>query len=338
MLANRLTSSTIMKKTILILVLALSTFSASAAQILEGIVVRVGDRIITRTQYERRLRDLFAEIDAAGRPERAAEARDTARKNLVNELISELLIKDRADRLGLTVTDNEVKDAVTRLKQQYGITTDEQFNSSLQQSGLTRAEMETRLRDTLITNKVFSRELRNRNELTDPELRDRYNREKEQYRLPERAHLREIVVLKPDTTDTAKIEEARQRATEIGEAVRKPGADFSNVASTMSESSTREKGGDLGEVAKGDLVSDLDKAVFAAPSGSIIGPIESKSAWHIVRVEQRLPSEVPAFESIKDQLRKNASEETFQRDYKTYIENLRKDAFIQINEEMIPKG
>ena len=76
-----------MKKTILILILALSTVSASAAQVLEGIVVRVGDRIITRTQYERRLRDLFAEIDAAGRPEQAPAARDTARKNLVNELI-----------------------------------------------------------------------------------------------------------------------------------------------------------------------------------------------------------------------------------------------------------
>ena len=328
-----------MKKIILILVLALSTFSASAAQILEGIVVRVGDRIITRTQYERRLRDIFTEIEAAGRPaSQAAEARETARKNLVNELISELLIKDRADRLGLSVTDAEVKDAVARLKQQYGITTDEQFNSSLQQSGLTRTEMEARLRDTLITNKVFSRELRNRNELTDPELRDRYNREKDQYRLPERAHLREIVVMKPETTDAAKIEEARQRAADVGEAARKPGTDFASIASTMSESSTRDKGGDLGEVAKGDLVPDLDKAVFAAPAGSIIGPIESKSAWHVVRVEQRLPSEVPAFESVKDRLRRDASEETFQRDYKTYIENLRKDAFIQINEEMIPKG
>ena len=325
-----------MKKTILILVLALSAFSASAAQVLEGIVVRVGDRIITRTQYERRLRDIYTEIDAAGRPEQAAEARETARKNLVNELISELLIKDRADRLGLTVTDTEVKDAVGRLKQQYGITTDEQFNASLQQSGLTRAEMELRLRDTLITNKVFSRELRNRNELTDPELRDRYNREKEQYRLPERAHLREIVILKPE--DPTKLEEARTRANEVGEAARKPGTDFANLATTMSETSTREKGGDLGEVAKGDLVAELDKAIFAAPSGSILGPIESKSAWHIVRVEQRLPSEVPAFESVKDRLRRDASEETFQRDYKTYIENLRKDAFIQINEEMIPKG
>lgn len=325
-----------MKKTILILVLALSTLSASAAQVLEGIVVRVGDRIVTRTQYERRLRDLFAEIDAAGRPEQASTARETARKNLVNELISELLIKDRADRLGLAVTNDEIKDAISRLKQQYNITTDEQFESSLQQSGLTRAEMEVRLRDTLITNKVFARELRNRNDLSDPELRDRYNREKEQYRLPERARLREIVILKPE--DSAKLEEATQRATEVAAAIRKPGTDFANVAMTMSESATRDKAGDLGEVAKGDLVAELDKAIFSAPSGSIIGPVETKSAWHIVLVEQRLPSEVPAFESIKDRLRKDASEETFQRDYKTYIENLRKDAFIQINEDMIPKG
>ena len=325
-----------MKKTILIVILALGTLSASAAQVLEAIVVRVGDRIVTRTQYERRLRDLYAEIDAAGRPEQAAAARETARNNLVNELISELLIKDRADRLGLAVTNDEIKDAITRLKQQYNITSDEQFDSSLQQSGLTRTEMETRLRDTLITNKVFARELRNRNELSDPELRDRYNREKERYRLPERAHLREIVILKPE--DASKLAEATQRANELGEAVRKPGSDFANIAMTMSESATRDKAGDLGEVAKGDLVAELDKAIFTAPSGAILGPIETRSAWHIVRVEQRLPSEVPAFESVKDRLRKDASEETFQRDYKTYIENLRKDAFIQINEAMIPKG
>jgi peptidyl-prolyl cis-trans isomerase SurA len=323
-----------MKKTIIILVLTLSTLSASAAQVLEGIVVRVGDRIITRTQYERRLRDLYAEIDAAGRPEQAPAARETARKNLVNELISELLIKDRADRLGLTVTNEELKDAIGRLKQQYNITTDEQFESSLQSSGLTRSDMEVRLRDTLITNKVFARELRNRNELSDPELRDRYNREKEQFRLPERARLREIVILRPE--EPAKLAEATQRATEIAEAARKPGSDFANLAMTMSESATRDKAGDLGEVAKGDLVAELDKAIFSAPSGSIIGPVETKSAWHIVLVEQRLPSEVPAFESVKDRLRKDASEETFQRDYKTYIETLRKDAYIQINEDMIP--
>jgi parvulin-like peptidyl-prolyl isomerase len=231
-----------------------------------------------------------------------------------------------------------VKDAIARLKQQYGITTDAQFTQSLATSGLTRADMEARLRDTLVTNKVFGRELRNREDLTDPELRERYNREKERYRLPERAHLREIVVLKPESPTQAKLDEAKQRAEEIGQASRKPGTDFANLATTMSESGSRDKGGDLGEVAKGDLVPELDKAVFSSNAGAVIGPIETKSAWHIMKVEQRLPSEVPGFETVKDRLRREATDETFQRDYKAYIEKLRKDAFVQINETMIPKS
>jgi parvulin-like peptidyl-prolyl isomerase len=323
-----------MKKTILCTVLALTAVTASAAELLEGIVVRVGDRIITRTQYERRLRDQYAEIERSAPPDRRAALREEARLSLTNELISELLIKDRADRLGITVSDAELKESIGRLKQQYNITTDQQFEESLRSSGLTRADMEARLRDTLTTNKVFGRELRSREQLSDAELRERYNREKDAFRLPERAHLREIVVLKPENGN---LDEARTRAAEIAEAARKPGTDFAALASTMSESGTKDKGGDLGEVAKGDLVADLDKAVFNAPQGTIIGPLETKSAWHIMKVEQRLPSEVPAFESVKDKLKQDASEETFERDYKAYIETLRKDAYIQINEEMIPK-
>jgi peptidyl-prolyl cis-trans isomerase SurA len=324
-----------MKKSLIAVLFAVTATSASAAQILEGIVVRVGDRIVTRTQYEKRLRDVYREIEQSAPAAEVAAKKEEARSGLVNELVSELLLKDRADRLGITVTDSDVREAIGRLKQQYGITTDEQFEESLKSSGLSRAEMEGRLRDTLLTNKVFARELRSRQEATDPELRERYNREKENYRLPERAHLREIVILRPEAASG--VAEARQRATEVAEAARKAGTDFATLASTMSESGTKDKGGDLGEVNRGDLVPELDRAVFNATAGSVIGPLEGKSAWHILKVEQRLPSEVPAFETVKERLRRDASEETFQRDYKSYIETLRKDAFIQINEAMVPK-
>ncbi len=323
-----------MKKTLLTAVLVLTATAASAAQLLEGIVVRVGDRIVTRTQYERRLRDVYREIEATAPAEEREAHKTRARQSLVNELVSELLLRDRADRLGITVNDAEVQAALGRMKEQYNITTEEQFQESLRSSGMTRADMEARLRESLLTNKVFQRELRSRADLSDAELRERYNREKESYRMPERAHLREIVVLKPE--DSAKLDEARTRATEIAEAARKAGTNFGNLASTMSEASTKEKQGDLGEVAKGDLVPEIDKAVFNATAGTILGPIESRSAWHIIKVEQRLPSEVPAFESVKNKLRQSVDDETFQRDYKNYIETLRKDAYIQINEQMIP--
>jgi parvulin-like peptidyl-prolyl isomerase len=323
-----------MKKTLMTLAVTLAAATTFAAQPIESIVVRVGDRIITRSMYDRRLRDAYTEAEQSGVPaDQIATRKQELRRTLVDDLINELLIKDRADRLGITVNDAEIKDAVVRLKQQYGISTDAQFDDSLKKSGLTRAEMETRLRDTLVTNKVFARELRNREDLDDHELRERYDREKEHYRLAERAHLREIVIIRPESP--AAVDAARRKAEEITTSVR-GGADFAKTASTVSESGTKDKGGDLGEVNRGELLPDLDKAVFNAAQGAIIGPIETKSGWHILKVEQRLPSEVPAFESVKDRLRKDVSDETFQRDLKAYLERLRKDAYIQINDQNIP--
>jgi parvulin-like peptidyl-prolyl isomerase len=322
-----------MKKLVLALTLTFATMSLSAAQIVEAIVLRVGDRIITSTQYARRLRDAYAEIDQTSTPDQVAPKKAEFRKNLVDELISELLIKDRADRIGVNVTEAEIREATNRLKEQYGISTDQQFEESLQKSGLSRVEMETRLRDTLISNKVFSRELRSREELTDRELKERYEREKEHFRLPERAHLREIVIIRPDSA--AAVGKAEQKANDVAAAARNNG-DFAKLAQTFSESGSKDKGGDLGDVARGELLPDLDKAVFNSAPGTVIGPLPTKSGWHILKVESRLPSEVPAFESVKDKIRKDASDDAFSRDYKAYIDRLRKDAFIQINEKNIP--
>lgn len=322
-----------MKKTIFALALTASAATLSAAQLVEAIVIRVGDRIVTRTQYARRLHDGFTEIEQTSTsPAEVATKKEELRKNLPNDLIAEMLIKDRADRLGMSVSSDELKEAMSRLKDQYGIKTEAEFDESLKKSGMARADMEARLRDTILMNKVFGRELRTREELPDKELRERYDREKERFRLPERARLREIIVIKPE--DPTKVEAARQRATDLAAQART--GDFAKLATTSSDSGTKGKGGDLGEVARGELLSDLDKAVFNATAGAVLGPIETKSGWHILKVEARLPSEVPAFESVKDRLRKDASEDAWQRDYKAYIERLRKDAFIQINDQNVP--
>ena len=322
-----------MKKLVLALTLTLAAASLSASQIIEAIVLRVGDRIITSTQYAKRLRDAYTEIETTAAPDQVAAKKAEFRKNLVDELISELLIKDRADRIGVNVTEAEIREATARLKEQYGITTDQQFEESLQKSGLSRAEMESRLRDTLISNKVFARELRSREELSDRELRERYDREKEHYRLPERAHLREIVIIRPDNPAAA--EKAGQKADDVAKQARS-GGDFAKLAQTFSDSGSKDKGGDLGDVARGELLPDLDKAGFNSAAGTVIGPLPTKSGWHIIKVESRLPSEVPAFESLKEKIRKDASDDAFQRDYKAYIDRLRKDAFIQIDEKNIP--
>jgi peptidyl-prolyl cis-trans isomerase SurA len=322
-----------MKKPLIALALSLAASTLPAAQLVEAIVIRVGDRIVTRSQYVKRLRDAFYEVDQTVPADQAKAKKEDMRKSMVDDIVSELLIKDRADRIGVTVSADEIKDAVSRMKSQYGIQTDAQFDESLKASGMTRADMEGRMRDQIISSKVFGHELRSREDMSDKELRERYDREKDRYRLPERARLREIVILRPEGTISA--DAASRRATDIAQQARS-GGDFVKLAQTYSEAGSKDKGGDLGEVTRGELLPDLDKAVFNTTSGSVIGPIATKSGWHVLKVEQRLPSEVPAFESVKDKLRKDASDETWQRDFRAYIQRLRADAYIQINEANIP--
>lgn len=324
-----------MKKACLAVLTILIFALPVAAEVIEAVVARVGDRIITRTQYQNRLRLGLQEIESTIAPELQAQRKAEYRKELINEMLAEVLLKDRADRMGLTVTPAEIKDAIERLKGQYGLTTDAEFNESLRSSGMSRSEMELRLRDTLLTNKVFSRELRGRQELSDRELRERYDREREEYRLPERAKLREIILAVPENADAETVASSSAKAEEIATAAR-GSADFAALVTEHSQSPSKDQGGSIGVVAKGELIPALDAAVFGAPGNSIVGPVRTRAGFHIVRIDERLPSEIPGFESVKERLRTEASEETFQRDYNAYLERLRKEAFVQINEAQIP--
>jgi parvulin-like peptidyl-prolyl isomerase len=326
-----------MKRILLPILLGAFAVNAFSAEIVEAIVARVGDRIITRSQYSARLREALAEVAQNAPADQVANRQATARRELLNEMLSELLLKDRADRIGLSVSPAEVADALARLKAQYGIKTDEEFNESLVKNGMTRAQMESRLRDTLLTQKVFGRELRSRQEMADRDLREKYEREKERFRRPERAKVREIIVIPADASNPDSISRASARAVQITQRA-KEGEDFAKLAQEFSDAPTKSTGGDLGEVAKGEMLAALDDAVFAANAGSVIGPVQTRNGFHILKVEQRLSAELPAFESVKEQLKKDVSEETFQRDYKAYVEKLRKEAFIEMHEENLPKG
>lgn len=323
-----------LKKALMAVALIL-TATAASGEVVEAIIARVGDRIITRSQYLDRLADGLQEIERTTPPAQADQRKQQYRDALFNEMLAELLIKDRADRLGLTVTAQEVQESVTRLKSQYNIETDEAFAESLRSSGLTRSDMEARLRDTLLTNKVFSRELRSRGEISDRELRQRYDREKEAYRLPERARVREIIVILPPGGDVAERTRAMAEAEEAATRAR-AGEPFEALVTEYSDAPSKEQGGVIGLVAKGELLPSLDQAVFAAPAGTIAGPVQTESGYHVMLVEERVPSEIPSFDAVKERLRQEAGEETFQRDYEAYIERLRNEAFVQIHEENIP--
>ncbi|HUO83900.1 MAG TPA: SurA N-terminal domain-containing protein [Thermoanaerobaculia bacterium] len=327
-----------MRKLLILLALFVSPAAIEAAQVVEAIVARVGDRIITRSQYLERLNRELVEIDENVPPAGRDQQKARVRAGLLEEMIDELLIRERAENLGIRVTDEQLGEAIARLKQQYGITTDEQFETSLAQSGLTRPQMENRLRETLLTQQLFARELRARSQVDDRELRRRYEREKENYRLPERAKVREIVLTTPPDGDQTALQAT---AEEIAQRAR-AGEDFLALVASYSEAPSKEDQGDLGIVARGELLAPLDDGIFksdaSAITGSVVGPVLTRFGYHILNIEQRMPAEIPPFEDVKERLREEESEQTFQRDLRAYLDNLRKSSFVKVNQDVLPQG
>jgi len=134
--------------------------------------------------------------------------------------------------------------------------------------------------------------------LTEEALRARYARESTTRRGEEEVHARHILV----PTEAA----AREALAEV----RRPGADFAEIAKRRSTGPGAEQGGDLGFFKKADMIAEFANAAFALQPGQISEPVQTSFGWHIIKMEGRRAAAAASFEDSQEALRQAAFEET----------------------------
>jgi parvulin-like peptidyl-prolyl isomerase len=298
----------------------------TAAEIVNRILIHVNSGIITQSQFDARLEQNVREN---GAPPNAA-AREGLKKSVLEELVNEALLEDRARELDVITTDQEIEDQIKRLKEQNNVKSDEEFAKGLAASGLTVDRLREQLRHSQTLQRVVGREVQAKVDLSDDALRLIYEREKETWRVPEKAHLAEILVSKGEDPAIA-----ARRAKEASDLL-KGGARFESVVRDFSDGATKGKGGDLGIVARGELAADIDKAVFALPVGSVSDPIQTKFGWHLVKVLEKVPVSYRPFADVKAELLKREQDTQFQKKLAEYLDKLKRDAVIRVNPEAKP--
>jgi peptidyl-prolyl cis-trans isomerase SurA len=301
--------------------LALASAPLRAGEVVNRILVHVNSRIITQSQFDARIDQNMHEN---GPPPTAAKGEEM-KKSVMEELVNEALLEDRAKELDLVTSDAEIEDQIKRLKDQNNVTTDEDFSKALAQSGLTIERLRDQLRRTVTLQRVVGREVNSKVDLSDDALRVIYEREKESWRVPEKAHLAEILVSNGD--DPAR---AARRAKEASDLI-KGGAKFEAVVRDYSDGATKSRGGDLGTVTRGELTSEIDKAVFSLPVGTVSDPIGTKFGWHIVKVIEKIPVSYKPFADVKAQLLKREQDTQFQKKLAEYLDKLKREAVIRVS-------
>jgi parvulin-like peptidyl-prolyl isomerase len=298
----------------------LGAANAAGAEVVDRILAHVNSRIITQSAFEARYEQVIHE---QGPPPDAARAEEI-RKTLFNTLIDEALIEDRARDLDLITNDKEIEDQIRRLKEENKVTTDAEFEKALEASGLTIEKLRDQLRNAGTVQRVIGREVQSKVDTSDDALRAVYEREKEKYRIPEKAHLAEILISRGDDAAAG-----LQRVSAAVDALRS-GTKFEDVVLKYSDGATKNRGGDLGWVSRGELLPEIDAVVFALSVNAVSEPIATKFGWHLVKVLEKSPVAYRPFSEVRAEILKHEQETQFQKRLAEYVEKLKRDAVIRV--------
>ena len=302
--------------------------AAARGDVINRIILRVNDQIATLHDYQQRKRELIQEI---GRREQdPAERRrllDQVGLQVFRDMYDELLMQSRADQLGVVVPDEAVDREANRMRQAYGLTTDEEFRAALAQSGMTEAILRAQLRSNLRVREVLGREVNSKIVLEEDDLRRFYRTNVEQFRVPEQVDLREVVVLQeavPDAGERARVADEIARAVAGGKKLEEAVEPFRAEGKTSGVS-------DLGRVSPGDLDPALEAAAWKLERGALSVPVAGRGGLHVLQVVERHASYVKPFNDVAAQIRQREEERLYREKVVQYMEQLRAQSLVVAN-------
>jgi peptidyl-prolyl cis-trans isomerase SurA len=235
--------------------LLLPSLGCSGKQDGADVMASVNGRKITRTEVQK-----YYDTTTAESPQKPSlEQADTLRLNILRELIDNEILMQRAEKLGLLATDEEVNTKLAEIKAPY---TQEEFDKRLKDRGLTLDDFKRDLRRSLTIDKVLNKEVTSKINISDDDITSYYNQHKAEFNLIEpQYHLAQILVTTQPNPQVKNMKaqnepDARKKIQMIDNRL-DSGEDFATVAMSYSEQpETAQNGGDLGFVPESSLKGD----------------------------------------------------------------------------------
>ncbi|MGB1479296.1 MAG: peptidylprolyl isomerase [Marinobacter salsuginis] len=265
---------------LLVLLAVLAPLSVQAERkLLDQVVAIVDEDVILQTELEARISTITSRLSAQGT---ALPPRQILEERVLDQLITESIQMQMADRAGMRISDNELNETMANIAERNGMSL-AQFENQLAAEGVSYNQAREQIRREMLTSRVQQRQVGNRVRVTDREV-ENYLESLEarggnnaQYRLAY------IFVSVDDPSDEAEVDAAREKAQRLRNEIAS-GRDFREVAVAESDASNALEGGDMGWRAEGQLPSLVAPVVPELPVGQPSEVLENNSGFHLVMV------------------------------------------------------
>jgi peptidyl-prolyl cis-trans isomerase SurA len=295
------------------------------AEVVEEIVAKVNDDIITMSDLETEeqglLQELYRKNSGTELDAKVAEAK----KELLRRMIDHRVLVQKATHI-FDVT--KMQDYYLEMfKGQQNIGSDKELEKLLAEQDMTMADLKKRLVEEFSPQQVIHVEISERIAVSDKDEQAYYEAHAADFAIPAEATVREIVLKATEPERAAKRAEAEAVRARLIE----PGADFATIAAEVSDAGTKKAGGLLGTVKKGDLAAALDNAAFTLPVGEFSQVIEADYGFHILKVDGRTEATSKPFDTVKAEIEKLIQNERFSVEYQQYMLKAWSEATIWIS-------
>ncbi|MGP8250899.1 MAG: peptidylprolyl isomerase [Terracidiphilus sp.] len=292
--------------------------------VVEDIVARINNQIITQSDYDRALSDMDQEMRQRGA---TMQQISEAHKDLLRNLIDQQLWLSKGKELGVTA-DTELVKKLDEIRKQYNLDTIDDLEKAAREQGVSFEDFKQNIRNQIITQQVMREEVGAHINFTPGEAQRYYEQHKQDFAQPESERLGEILIA-ANADDPAKVQAAKAKADDI-EARLHSGGDFSQLARSFSDGPTASSGGDLGQYKRGQLGSVLEDKTFPLKTGEYTEPILTKQGYIVLKVVQHTAGDPAPYKDVQEQVEEALYTERMEPAIHAYLTKMRDEAAIFI--------
>ncbi len=346
-----------MKKTRLPLLLlvgyALLLPSLSPADtVVEEIVARVNNEIVTRTEYIRSRDQLKQEIQQQD-PANADRIFAEKQRDVLRDLIDQQLLLQKGKDLGIT-GDTELIKRLDELRKQMNLETMEDLEKAAEAQGASYEDFKQTMRNQIITQRVIGQEVGSKLAMNKEDEKKFYEQHRAEMEHPEQVRLSEILIApktpaKPAASPDAKPEPPSEAETEAALAAAKAkaedlldqihkGAKFEDLAKKYSDGPSAKEGGDLSYFKRGTMPKELDDKVFALKAGEVSDVIRTKQGYVILLAAEHQMAGIPSLKEAEPRIQDALYMQKLQPALRAYLTTLREQAYIDYKAGYIDTG
>jgi|GEM_PF-3457825 parvulin-like peptidyl-prolyl isomerase len=333
----------------LLLLLACASAAGLAADPLVKVVAKVGSGIITNADVDDAVKVIEASMSPAelASPEGQAKLAE-ARKNVLDHMIEMKLVilaaedgppgfKDaqaqgKASNNPFLPDASEIETQMEKLFDQTRQSFPDQdaFEAALAKEHSTVPEFRNHLREQVRDQMTYERMLKNEERemqpstrVSDEEAKDYYDKNTDEFAQGDQVKLRHILFPAADEARAKAVLAALRKSKDVKQAF------VDEARRSSADAPTRDQGGELGWIEKGQSWPELEKAAFASPDNSLAGPVKTEAGWHLLFVEGHQKGKSRSFDEVKANARNMVYQEKMKKRRDEWVEDLKTKYYVE---------